>query len=41
MAEELSVIPCTVEELNHVLDKWIEDGIVRPRSEERRVGKEC
>ena len=30
MAEEPSVIPCTVEELNHVLDKWIEDGIVRP-----------
>ena len=28
--EEPPVIPCTVEELNHVLDKWIEDGIVRP-----------
>ena len=29
MAEEPPVIPCTVEELNHVLDKWIGDGIVR------------
>ena len=28
--EEPPVIPCTVEELNHVLDKWIGDGIVRP-----------
>ena len=28
--EEPPVIPCTVEELNHVLDKWIRDGIVRP-----------
>ena len=24
------MIPCTVEELNHVLDKWIGDGVVRP-----------
>ena len=24
------MIPCTIEELNHVLDKWIGDGIVRP-----------
>ena len=24
------MIQCTAEELNHVLDKWIEDGIVRP-----------
>ena len=28
--EEPPVIPCTVEELNHVLDKWIRDGVVRP-----------
>ena len=28
--EEPLVIPCTVEELNHVLDKWIGDGVVRP-----------
>ena len=30
MAEEPFVIPCTAEELNHVLDKWIRDRIVRP-----------
>ena len=30
MVEEPPVIPCTTEELNHVLDKWIGDGIVRP-----------
>ena len=28
--EELPAISCTVEELNHVLDKWIGDGVVRP-----------
>ena len=28
--EEPPVIPCTAEELNHVLDKWIEDRVVRP-----------
>ena len=28
--EESPVIPCTVEELNHVPDKWIGDGMVRP-----------
>ena len=28
--EEPSVIPCTAEELNHVLDKWIDDEVVRP-----------
>ena len=28
--EEPPAIPCTVEELNHVLDKWIRDGVVRP-----------
>ena len=28
--EESLVILCTTEELNHVLDKWIRDGIVRP-----------
>ena len=26
--EEPPVIPCTAEELNHVLDKWIGDGVV-------------
>ena len=26
--EEPPVIPCTAEELNHVLDKWIRDGVV-------------
>ena len=30
VAKEPPVIQCTAEELNHVLDKWIEDGIVRP-----------
>ena len=30
IAEEPLVIPCIAEELNHVLDKWIGDGIVRP-----------
>ena len=28
--EEPLVIPCTTEELNYVLDKWIGDGVVRP-----------
>nr|POF10242.1 hypothetical protein CFP56_49577 [Quercus suber] len=28
-AEEPLVIPCTVEELNHVLNKWTGDGIIR------------
>ena len=28
--EEPPAIPCTVEELNHVLEKWIGDGVVRP-----------
>ena len=28
--KEPPAIPCTVEELNHVLDKWIGDGVVRP-----------
>ena len=28
--KEPPVIPCTVEELNHVLNKWIEDGIFKP-----------
>ena len=42
MAEEPPLIPCTVEELNHVLHKWIGDGIVRlltvskPSTEEER-----
>ena len=30
VTKEPLVIPCTVEELNHVLDKWIGDGFVRP-----------
>ena len=30
IAKESLVILCTTEELNHVLDKWIRDGIVRP-----------
>ena len=28
--EKPPMIPCTLEELNHVLDKWIGDGVVRP-----------
>ena len=40
MAKELPVIPCTVEELNHVLDKWIGDGIVRPFTISRPPTKE-
>ena len=28
--EEPPVTPCTVKELNHILNKWIGDGIVRP-----------
>ena len=28
--EKPPAIPCTAEELNHVLDKWIGDGVVRP-----------
>ena len=30
MFKEPLLIPCTVEELNHVLEKWIRDGVVRP-----------
>ena len=30
VVEEPPAIPCTVEELNHVLDEWIGDRIVRP-----------
>ena len=40
MAEEPPVIPCTVEELNHVLDKWIGDEIVRPFTVSRLPIKE-
>ena len=40
MVEEPPVIPCTVEELNHVLDKWIGDGIVRPFTVSRPLTKE-
>ena len=28
MTEEPPMIPCTTEELSHVLDKWIGDGVV-------------
>ena len=28
--EEPPAIPCTAEELNHILDKWIGDGVVKP-----------
>ena len=28
--EEPPTIPCIAEKLNHVLDKWIGDGVVRP-----------
>ena len=31
--KEPLVIPCTTEELNHVFDKWIGDGIVSPFTE--------
>ena len=30
VTEEPPVILCTAKELNHVLDKWIGDGVVRP-----------
>ena len=40
MAEEPFVIPCTVEELNHVLDKWIGDEVVRPFTVSRPPTKE-
>ena len=30
LLEEPPGIPCTAEELNHVLDKWIGDEVVRP-----------
>ena len=33
--EEPLVIPCTAEELNHVLDTWIGDGVVRPSTVSR------
>ena len=38
--EEPSVIPCTTEELNHVLDKWIGDGVVRPFTVSKPLTKE-
>ena len=40
MNEEPFVIPCIVEELNHVLDKWIGDGVVRPFTVSRPPTKE-
>jgi len=48
VAEEPPMIPCAAEELNHVLDKWIGDGIVRlftlsksPTEEERKNSLFC
>ena len=38
--EEPPVIPCTTEELNHVLDIWIGDGIVRPFTVSRPLTEE-
>ena len=40
MVEEPSVIPCIAEKLNHVLDKWIGDGIVRPFTVSRAPNEE-
>jgi len=40
VAKELPVIPCTAKELNHVLDKWIGDGIIRPFTVSRPPTKE-
>ena len=36
MFEEPPMIPCTVKDFNHVFNKWIGDGIVRPLIEEGR-----
>nr|POE96103.1 hypothetical protein CFP56_23475 [Quercus suber] len=30
VTKEPPAIPCTLEELNHVLDKWIGDGVIKP-----------
>ena len=38
--EEPLVIPCATEELNHVLDKWIGDEVVRPFTVSRPSTKE-
>ena len=40
VTKEAPVIPCTVEELNHVLDKWTRDGVVRPFTMSRPPTKE-
>ena len=40
VTKEPPVIPCTVEELNHVLDKWTRDGVVRPFTMSRPPTKE-
>ena len=40
MFEEPQAIPCTVEELNHVLHKWIGDGVVKPFTMSRPPTKE-
>ena len=37
MFKEPPVIPCTAEELSHVLDKWIGDGVVRPFTDRKSV----
>ena len=40
VAEEPPVILYTAEELNHVLDKWIGDGIIKPFTVSRPTTKE-
>ena len=40
MFAEPPMIPCIVEELNHILDKWIGDGIIRPFTVSRPPTKE-
>ena len=40
MVGEAPLIPRTAKELNHVLDKWIGDGIVRPSTVSRPLIKE-
>ena len=40
VTKEPPVIPCTVEELNHVLEKWIGNGVVKPFAVSRPPTKE-
>ena len=40
VTEEPPVIPCTAEKLNHVLDKQIGDGIIKPFTVSRPPTKE-